>query len=63
MRMTGEFVEGFDRLHGLGPAVSVFGSARIGPDDPYYQAAREVGRLLAKHGFATITGGGSVSKK
>jgi uncharacterized protein (TIGR00730 family) len=58
MRMTGEFVEGFDRLAQVGPAVTVFGSARVGEDDPYYQAAREVGRLLSENGFATITGGG-----
>jgi uncharacterized protein (TIGR00730 family) len=57
-RIMGEFVEGFDTLAGLGPAVSVFGSARVLPDDPVYQAAIEVGRLLAEHGFAVITGGG-----
>ena len=58
MRMTGEFVEGFDRLAHLGPAVCVFGSARVKEGDPDYEAAREVGRLLAKRGFAVITGGG-----
>lgn len=58
MRMTGEFVDGFDRLTHVGPAISVFGSARTVESDPDYQAAREVGRLLALSGFATITGGG-----
>ncbi len=58
MRITGEFVHGFDNLAELGPAVTVFGSARTREDDPMYPAAIEVGRLLAEAGFATITGGG-----
>ncbi|HEX6291701.1 MAG TPA: TIGR00730 family Rossman fold protein [Herpetosiphonaceae bacterium] len=58
MRILGEFVEGFDELAGLGPAVSIFGSARVGPDHPQYQAAVEVARLLGEAGFAIITGGG-----
>jgi uncharacterized protein (TIGR00730 family) len=58
LRITGEFVEGFDALADVGPAVSVFGSARTLEDDPMYEAAREVGALLAAGGFATITGGG-----
>lgn len=58
MRMTGEFVSGFDKLAHVGPAAVVFGSARTTESDPYYAAAREVGRLLAKRGFAVITGGG-----
>jgi uncharacterized protein (TIGR00730 family) len=58
MRIMGEFVEGFDTLASLGKAVTIFGSARVGPDDPQYHAAEEVARLLAKAGFATITGGG-----
>jgi len=57
-RIMGEFVEGFDTLAGLGPAVSIFGSARILPDDPVYAAAEETARLLAQQGFAVITGGG-----
>ncbi len=57
-RIMGEFVEGFDTLAGLGPAVAVFGSARTLPDDPYYGAARETARLLAERGFGIITGGG-----
>lgn len=57
-RIMGEFVEGFDTLARLGPAVSVFGSARTPPDHPDYHAAEEVGRRLAEAGFAVITGGG-----
>jgi uncharacterized protein (TIGR00730 family) len=58
MRIMGEFIEGFDTLATLGKAVTIFGSARIGPDDPHYENAREVARLLAKEGFAIITGAG-----
>ena len=57
-RIMGEFVEGFEALAHLGPAVSVFGSARTLPDDPMYAAAERTGRLLAEAGFALITGGG-----
>jgi uncharacterized protein (TIGR00730 family) len=58
MRIQSEFVEGFSALAELGPAVAVFGSARIAQDDPFYALALEVGRLLAEAGFAVITGGG-----
>ncbi|MGH7467087.1 MAG: TIGR00730 family Rossman fold protein [Longimicrobiales bacterium] len=57
-RIMGEFVEGFDTLAQVGPAVSVFGSARTERDDPSYRAAEETGRRLAQAGFAIITGGG-----
>ena len=57
-RIMGEFVEGFDALATLGPAVSIFGSARVLPDDPMYAAAYETARRLAELGFAVITGGG-----
>jgi uncharacterized protein (TIGR00730 family) len=57
-RIMGEFVEGFDTLAQVGPAVSVFGSARTSRDDPIYAAAEEVGQRLAQTGFAVITGGG-----
>jgi uncharacterized protein (TIGR00730 family) len=57
-RIMGEFVEGFDTLARIGPAVSVFGSARTEPGNPYYEAAQETGRLLVDNGFAVITGGG-----
>jgi hypothetical protein len=42
----------------LGPSVAIFGSARVGPDSPYYVAARETARLLSRLGIAVITGGG-----
>lgn len=57
-RIIGEFVEGVDRLHDLGPAVSIFGSARTQPGTPYYEKAREIAALMVKHGFNVITGGG-----
>ena len=58
LRIISEFVEGFDALASLGPAVTVFGSARVSEGDPVYEQARELGRLLAREGFAVITGGG-----
>ena len=58
LRILGEFVEGFDTLARVGPAVCVFGSARTAPDDPDYAAGVEIGRLLARAGHAVITGGG-----
>jgi len=57
-RMARELERGFAALRGLGPAVSVFGSARTPPDSPQYATAREVGRRLGEAGFAVITGGG-----
>lgn len=53
-----EFVEGFDTLSGIEPAVSIFGSARVGPDSPIYIKAEEIARLLVQNGFSVITGGG-----
>jgi uncharacterized protein (TIGR00730 family) len=58
LRIMGEFVEGFDALADLGPAVSVFGSARLPDQDPSYAQAEELGRRLAEHGITVITGGG-----
>jgi uncharacterized protein (TIGR00730 family) len=58
LRITGEFVEGFDALAQLGPAVTVFGSARTPPGDPTYEAAERLGARLAEDGFTVITGGG-----
>jgi uncharacterized protein (TIGR00730 family) len=58
LRIVGEFVDGFDALARLGPAVTVFGSARTGRDEPIYEAARQLGRRLAEDGFTVITGGG-----
>lgn len=57
-RIMGEFVEGFDTLAELGPAISMFGSARIKEGHPFYEAAQQVSGLLAKEGYAIITGGG-----
>ncbi len=57
-RIMSEFVEGFDVLSSLPPAVSVFGSSRTRPGDPNYAVAEELGRLLVEKGFAVITGGG-----
>lgn len=58
LRIEGEFVEGFDALARVGPAVTCFGSARATPDDPVYGEAVEVSRLLGESGFSIITGGG-----
>ena len=58
LRIMGEFVEGFDTLAELGPAISIFGSARVKPDDPMYSATVETARLLGEAGYAIITGGG-----
>jgi uncharacterized protein (TIGR00730 family) len=53
-----EFVEGFEEMASIGPAVSIFGSARTKPSDPFYKAAEQTARMLVKEGFAVITGGG-----
>ncbi|GAA0283693.1 TIGR00730 family Rossman fold protein [Cryptosporangium japonicum] len=58
LRIQSEFVEGFGALAELGPAVSVFGSARTPVGHPEYQRAEKLGRALVEAGFAVITGGG-----
>ncbi|MDG4833212.1 TIGR00730 family Rossman fold protein [Solwaraspora sp. WMMD1047] len=58
LRILSEFVEGFDTLADLPPAVSVFGSARSTPDSPECRLAEELGAALARAGYAVITGGG-----
>ena len=58
LRIQAEFVEGFGTLAPLGPAVSVFGSARTPRDDPDYATGEALGAALARAGFAVITGGG-----
>jgi uncharacterized protein (TIGR00730 family) len=58
LRITSEFVAGFDHLAETGLAVSVFGSARTPPGHPMYEAARATGSQLVRAGFAVITGGG-----
>lgn len=57
-RIMAEFVEGFDELSKLGPAVSVFGSSRTSPGERYYQLAQETAAKLVQAGMAIITGGG-----
>jgi uncharacterized protein (TIGR00730 family) len=57
-RIMGEFVQGFEDLAHITNGVAIFGSARTLPNDPVYQAARETAALLARAGFAVITGGG-----
>ncbi len=57
-RILAEFVDGFEGMMEAAPAVSVFGSARTLPDDPWYQSARECGRLLVENNLSVITGGG-----
>src|SRR5260370_1430543 len=58
LRILSEFVEGFDALGEVGPAVTGFGSARSKPDDPYYEDGAKLGAALARRGLAVITGGG-----
>jgi uncharacterized protein (TIGR00730 family) len=53
-----EFVEATERLAGVRPAVSIFGSARVKPDSPYYQHTERIARLLSDSGFSVISGGG-----
>jgi uncharacterized protein (TIGR00730 family) len=58
LRIQAEFVEGFGALANLGPAISVFGSARSKPDDDDYKLGVSLGKALVSKGFAVITGGG-----
>jgi len=58
LRIQGEIVEGFEGLSTIGPAVSIFGSARLREENPYYLKARETARALAAEGLAVISGGG-----
>lgn len=57
-RIMAEFTEGFEELSEVGPAVSIFGSARTIPGDKYYELARQTASSVVKAGFAVITGGG-----
>ncbi len=57
-QIMAEFVEGFERLACIRPSVSVFGSARIAPEHPYYQLAEKITRLLSDAGFSVVSGGG-----
>ena len=57
-KIMAEFVDGFEELKDIGPAVSIFGSSRIKQDNPYYRAAEKTAFLLVKAKYAVITGGG-----
>jgi uncharacterized protein (TIGR00730 family) len=57
-KIMSEFVEGIDKMAKIGPCVSIFGSARTKPDNPYYQMAEEIAAKLVRHGYGVITGGG-----
>ncbi|MFQ5480333.1 MAG: TIGR00730 family Rossman fold protein [Thermodesulfobacteriota bacterium] len=57
-RILSEFIEGFDELSDIGPAVSIFGSARTLPGDKFYKKTEEIAGLLSKRGYSIITGGG-----
>ena len=57
-KIMSEFVDGFETLQHLGPAVSVFGSARTGPGTKTYESARQIGRVFAERKLPVITGGG-----
>jgi uncharacterized protein (TIGR00730 family) len=57
-KIMGEFVDGVEDLYDIGPAVSIFGTARIGPEDPVYKKTDEIAALFARNGFAVVTGGG-----
>jgi hypothetical protein len=58
LRIFLEFMKGFRVLHFVGPCVTVFGSARFGPEHPYYAVAHDVGAALAREGWTVMTGGG-----
>src|SRR5262245_64062347 len=57
-RIMAEFVEGFEMLGKIPPAVAIFGSARALPESPTYEKAQAVAALLARNGYSVITGGG-----
>jgi uncharacterized protein (TIGR00730 family) len=57
-KVMAEFVEGFEKLAKIGPCVSIFGSARTSPENPYYQMTVEIAAKLVRHGYGVITGGG-----
>lgn len=57
-KIMGEFVDGVEALHHIGPAVTIFGSARVKPEDPMYKKAAEIAALFVKEKFAVISGGG-----
>ncbi len=58
VRIAIEFIRGFQRLHFVGPCITVFGSARFKEHHPYYELARKVGQAIAREGYTVMTGGG-----
>lgn len=57
-KIIADFVQGFDELGDLGPSVTIFGSARVDENHPYYKQANELASMLGEHGYNIITGGG-----
>ncbi len=57
-KVMAEFVEGFDKLAKIGPCVTIFGSARTKPENPYYKITEDIAAKLVRHGYGVITGGG-----
>ena len=57
-KIMAEFVDGYEKLSKIGPSVSIFGSARTKPEDPYYSLAEEIAFQLTQNGYGVITGGG-----
>lgn len=57
-KIMAEFVDGFEALAKIGPCISIFGSARTKPGDPYYELATEISKRLSEEGFGIISGGG-----
>lgn len=57
-KVMSEFVEGFEKLAKIGPCVTIFGSARIKPNNPYYKMAEEIAYQLVQQGYGVVTGGG-----
>lgn len=57
-KIMSEFVEGFEKMTKIGPCVSIFGSARTKPDNPYYKLAEEIAMRMTQEGYGVITGGG-----
>lgn len=57
-KIMSEFVEGFEKMAKIGPCVSIFGSARTKPDNPYYKLAEEIAMRMTQEGYGVITGGG-----
>ena len=57
-KIMGEFVNGFEKMSRIGPCVSIFGSARTKPEDPYYKLAESIAKRIVEEGYGVITGGG-----